>query len=390
MAKTIRLHYDDPLALEHASAVVAHATWRKTPSVVLDETIFYPESGGQMGDHGVLGDARVVDVQIDGDGVVHHLVEGERPPVGETVRGVVDGARRRRHMALHTGQHALSRALLDQHGAVTVSSRLGETACTLDVDVAGLSLEDLRPTEEAVLQLIDEDRPVRQLFPEPDVLPEMDLRKPPPDAERVRVVDIDGFDITPCGGTHVQHTSQIELLVVHKVERYKKGTRVTFEAGPRARRLLRERADHLADVAAQLRCAPLEVRGVVEGLAAKLDGARNERGRVAALLADRWAERLRSDGDVVAVLDGGDADLLRLVAERLTATAGLVALAAPGDEGAAVLLARGPASDAHCGELMRAIAKATGGRGGGRPELAQGRVPAGIDWHTAVAASRSS
>lgn len=383
--RTPRLHYDDPRRLEHVATVVAHAEHGGAPSVVLSETVFYPESGGQMGDHGWLGDAAVVDAQLDGDGRVHHLVEGARPEVGERVALRVDGARRRSHMALHTGQHALSRAVLDHLGAVTVSSRLGESACTLDVDVDGLTLEALRPAEDAVNALIDEDRPVEQRFVDDDAeLEALALRKPPPDADRVRVVDIDGFDITPCGGTHVTHTAQIELLTILAVERYKGGTRITFEAGPRARRALRESHDRLRAVAQELRCAPPEVEGIVVSLEGKLDAAREEAGALRARLADLWADSLPSDGEVIALLDGADPAVLKTLATRLAIGDRWVALGAPTPDGTHVLIKRGPDATIDCGALLKAIAEASGGRGGGRPQHAQGRLPAGVDLEALV------
>jgi len=384
--KTERLHYDDPLALELESTVIAHAEHEGAPSVVLDRTIFYPESGGQLGDQGTLGGAPVRDVQIDAAGVVHHLLEGTLE-VGATVRGVVDGARRRENMALHTGQHALSRALLDALGAVTISSRLGASACTLDVDASGLSLEALKPVEDAVNRLIDEDRPVRQVFPDDAELERLDLRKPPPDTDRVRVVDIAGFDVTPCGGTHVTHTAQIELLWIEKVERYKGGSRITFSAGPRARRALMAHAETLRAAALALKCAPPELIDIARGLEEKLGEARREAGELRGQLADALARGLDREGDVVAVIDA-DVPLLKAVAERLATGSRLVALAAAREAGTDVLVTRGPEATVKCGQLLRAVAQASGGRGGGRDEHAQGRLPAGIDWVALVDAAR--
>jgi len=384
---TERLHYDDPLALSARCTVVAHATWDGAPSVVLDRTPFYPESGGQMGDHGALGAARVIDTQIDDAGVVHHVVEGEAPPVGAAIDAEVDGRRRRAHMALHTGQHALSRALLDHLEATTVSSRLGASACTIDVDVPKLTLEDLDPVQAAVNRLIDEDRPVRQRFVDDDELERLALRKPAPDTERVRVVDIEGFDLTPCGGTHVTHTAQIELLFLQSVESYKGGSRITFEAGPRARAALLEHAAALRDAAGRMRCAPPEVADIAERTAAKLAAAREEAGALRARLGDLWADRLAdAPSPVIASIGGGDAALLKAVASRLTEADRVVALCAPSDEGTHVLIARGPDATLHCGDTLRAVAKAAGGGGGGRPDHAQGRIPPGADFETLVRA----
>src|SRR5262249_6482366 len=127
-AETPRMYYDDPRTLEFTARVVAHAAWNGAPSLILDRTAFYPESGGQMADRGTIapGGVPVVDVQVDDDGVVYHVIAGELPPVGAELAGSVDPARRRLHMSLHTGQHMLSRALADVARGETVSSRLGE------------------------------------------------------------------------------------------------------------------------------------------------------------------------------------------------------------------------------------------------------------------------
>src|SRR5262245_35936656 len=127
-----RLYYDDPLLSSFDARVVAHAELGGRPSVLLDRTAFYPESGGQMADRGQLAGAEVVDVQLDDLGELHHVLDGERPAIGALVTGSIDRKRRRVHMALHTGQHILSRALLEVAGAQTLSSRLGESACTID------------------------------------------------------------------------------------------------------------------------------------------------------------------------------------------------------------------------------------------------------------------
>ncbi len=385
--KTERIHYDDPLLLAFEATVVAHDAHAGRPSVILDRTAFYPESGGQMSDRGTLAGSAITDVQLDDHGRVHHVLDGPLPPVGAVVEGVVDERRRREHMALHTGQHALSRALLDELSAVTVSSRLGESACTIDVDRDGLSLSDVRRAEARVNALIDEDRPVRQFFPDDEELARLALRKPPPDTDRVRVVVIEGFDVTPCGGTHVTHTSQIELVWVQGVERYKGGTRITFAAGPRARRLLAAESEELRAMAIELKCAPPEVRDIVDKLRRKLDDAREEAGELRATLASSWADRLRAEGPVVAVVEGADTALVRMVAERLAEGDRVVALAAPAADGLDVVIARGPDASVSCGALLKWVAQAAGGRGGGRPEHAQGRLPKGADWVSLVRAA---
>src|SRR5262245_53586343 len=151
---TPRLYFDDPFLLTFRAQVVAHGTFQGKPAVVLDRTAFYPEAGGQMADHGILAGARVLDVQVDDAGIVHHLVEGALPPVDDAIEGEVDRPRRRLHMALHTGQHMLSRALADVAKANTVSARLGETECTIDVDRSTLEDREVSEAEDRVNGII--------------------------------------------------------------------------------------------------------------------------------------------------------------------------------------------------------------------------------------------
>ncbi len=228
---TTRLHYDDPMLLEFEAEVTAHGRFGERHSVILDRTAFYPESGGQLGDVGTLGARAVLDVQVDDAGVVHHIVEGEAPAVGSTVEGVVERSRRRLHMALHTGQHMLSRALLDEAGAETVSSRLGSTSCTIDVHLASLDEAAVARAEDLVNRVIEDDLAVRQFFPSPEELARLPLRRAPKVSENIRVVDAGGFDVSPCGGTHCTRTSQVGVVTVTGVERYKGKGRVTFLAG---------------------------------------------------------------------------------------------------------------------------------------------------------------
>jgi alanyl-tRNA synthetase len=383
MSGTARAYFDDVLADELESAVIAHASHASRPSVVLDRTLFYPEAGGQMADRGTIDGVPVIDVQLDDDGVVHHVLEGALPAVGARVRGVIDRPRRRVHMALHTGQHMLSRALVDVCGAETVSSRLGEQAATIDVDRDGIPAARIAECEALVLRAIDEDRPVRAWFPSAEELASLALRRAPKQTQNIRVVDVSGFDITPCGGTHVVRTAQIGLVRITGTERYKGGTRVTFTAGTRARAMLFDEDRVIRELARELVCPPHEVGAAVSRVRGEALSAREETGRVRALLAQSIASEARRQaaGDrVVLSLPEGGVELAKAVVGHLTREGSLlVIVGAAIDEGVHTIVARGPGSSADCGGVLKAVAASCGGRGGGRAERAEGRMPAGTD-----------
>lgn len=387
--RSIELYHDDSLLLAFQARVVEHATISDKASVILDRTAFYPESGGQMADRGKLGAATVVDVVLDDAGRIHHVLEGALPTIGDVVDGEIDKTRRRIHMAQHTGQHMLSRALVEVAGAETVSSRLGESACTIDLDVGTLDERAASRAEDLVNSLIDNDVPVRAFFPEPGELRALPLRRQPKVTDNVRIVAIGDFDVSPCGGTHCTHASQVGFVRIEALERYKGSARIVFSAGPKARRNVSREATITRALAREFTCGTDDVPLGLDKLRRELTEARETLGRVrirvASALADDFV-RTATNSAVVGVVDDASLDLVRAVAARITAQGDRVAMiAGAADGGTIVLVARGPESKFDCGAFLKRLAASAGGRGGGRPERAEGRLPLGIDWPALVA-----
>lgn len=385
-APTERLYHHDSFARDVTATVVA----TDGTDVVLDRTVFYPEAGGQMADHGELGGARVVDVQADADGVIRHKLDGAVPAIGATVTGAIDWPRRRQNMAQHTGQHILSAALVQAAGAATVSARLGDTACTIDVDKDRIDEAAIARAEDLACSVIDDDVAIRAWFPTAAELAGMTLRREPKVDADVRIIAIGEFDLSPCGGTHCARSAQVGPLRILGVERYKGGTRVTFAAGRKARAELAARDAALRGLAAQFTCGPIDVPTAVDklrrDLAAAEQSIKTGRERVAELLAPSLLAATPAPAPIIAVIPGADAELLRALAPRLVDAGRDAVLAGAGTDGTAILVARAAGSSLACGALVQAIAKATGGRGGGRPDRAEGRLPAGVDWPALVAA----
>jgi alanyl-tRNA synthetase len=392
-SSTERLYYDDPLLVEFRAYVKAQSELEGKRTIILDRTAFFPEGGGQMADRGKLAGLEVQDVQVGTDGALHHVVNGEPPPVGTEVTGQVDLPRRRVHMALHTGQHILSRALLDVAQAETVSARLGETSCTIDVGIADVKEGDIARAEDLANAVVDGDVAIRSFFPDAEELARLPLRREPKVSDRVRVVQIGDFDWTPCGGTHCLRSAQVGLIHIVGAERYKGGTRVTFGAGRRAREQLAGESAVLRALGQELSSGPRDVPAAVEKLRRELAAAREALGQTRARLAQRAADEIigaaRAEGHelIIAQLEDAPAELLRAVAKRVTERAHAVAILAGSDEdGAPVVVARGSASHFDCGSFLKRAAETAGGRGGGRPERAEGRIPSGVDWPSVVRA----
>ncbi|HYO59153.1 alanyl-tRNA editing protein [Archangium sp.] len=396
MTPTERLYFSDPFLCRFTGRVLAHSTWNGVPSVVLDRTAFYPEAGGQMSDRGLLGGQAIRDVQVDDAGVIHHMLESPEgtglPEVGAELTGEIDRVRRRVYMALHTAQHMLARALMEVANAHATSSRLGETVCTIDVDLDELDERRVAEAEDLVNSIIDDDIVIRSFFPTPEELTALPLRGAPKVTDNIRVVQIGGFDVSPCGGTHCTRSSQVGMVRIIGVERYKGKGRLFFSAGRRARNELWEEAGTLRSLGRAFSCGPLDVPASVDKLRRDLTDVREALGATRAKLAESTAARLAAqleqseDKRVVAVLDGATPEHLRSVAARLTSQPeAVVLLAGRAPEGLSVLITRSSGSSFGCGAFLKRAAEAAGGRGGGRPEHAEGRLPPTTDWPSLVA-----
>jgi alanyl-tRNA synthetase len=281
----------------------------------------------------------------------------------------------------------LSRALLDVAKAPTVSARLGLGSCTLDVDRGSLTDAQVLAAEDLVNDVIRTDVPVRAFFPTPEELGKLDLRRAPKVDSGVRIVDVEGFDITPCGGTHCTRTGQIGVLRIAGTERYKGKTRVSFHAAKRALADARAKERALLELARMFSCGALDVGMAAEKLRAELkdrtDALARARGELTTHVADGLLAAHAPDpsGTTVLFLERDD-DLatLRTLAGRLTARPDVVAICATPDAASGdwlVVAQRGAAASFDCGAWLKAKAQAHGGRGGGRPERAEGRLPRG-------------
>jgi alanyl-tRNA synthetase len=381
---TRRLYHDDAFLRRFDADVIAHTTFKGSPALVLDQTAFYPEAGGQLGDRGTLAGVVVRDTQELDDGTIVHVVDGELAAVGTRVTGELDWARRRQHMAQHTAQHLLSGTLLDRAQAATASARLGESTLTIDVTRDRVPEAELAAAEDLANDLIDDDLAIRAWFPTPDELASMKLRRDPKVSADIRVIAIGDYDFSPCGGTHCSRTSQLGSVRITGTERYKGMTRVTFTAGRKARAELFTRDQVLRSLAAQFSCGLAEVPAAIEKLRRDAETHSSEVSALRSRLATAVVDTLPGTGRVIATIPG-DAELLRSVAAKLVASGRDALLCAPTDDGAVVVLFRAEGSALDCGATFKKLLAKMPGRGGGRAERAEGRLtvqPA--DWTIAI------
>src|SRR6476620_917421 len=235
MPATERLYYNDSHLIEFDARVV-DVTERVSgwTAVVLDRTAFYPTGGGQPSDTGVLNGSRVVECIDDGHNGVLHIMQGATPARGEAFKGRIDWARRLDHLQQHTGQHILSQAFVKLFNAPTKSFRVLDQSCEIDVDLAHPSNEVIERAVELANNVIWEDRAIAIRNVTKEEAAELPLRKESSREGELRLIEIDGFDLTPCGGTHAYRTGEVGIVAVRSWERAKGLVRIEFVAGGRA------------------------------------------------------------------------------------------------------------------------------------------------------------
>ena len=374
---TERLYYSDSHLIEFEARVV-DVTDRVSgwTAVVLNRTAFYPTGGGQPSDTGTLNGSRVVECIDDGDNGVLHVVQGAAPIRDAVVRGRVDWARRLDHIQQHTGQHILSQAFIKLFNAPTKSFRVMDASCEIDVELNNPTTEIIERGVELANNVIWEDRAITILNVTSDQAAELSLRKEPAREGELRLIEIEGFDLTPCGGTHAYRTGEVGMIAVRSWERAKGLTRIEFVAGVRALADYRKANKSAREMAALFSTG----RDDAPQLAAQMVEENKELHRRVRMLeevaAGVEAEKLLTEaeaGVVVQVFDGRDAESLKKLAHALMTKPGTVALLGSRDKDTARLVfARSSDAPGDMSVLMREACTMLDGRGGGKPEMAQG------------------
>ena len=385
---THRIYYTDALQTTFEATVLSSSPLGAGASsqskVTLDTTAFYPTSGGQPFDTGTLGGRRVLDVVDGEDGVITHVVDGPLEP-GHAVTGVIDWPRRFDHMQQHTGQHVLSAAFERTCAARTESFHLGSATCTIDL-AREVTPAEIASAEALASQVVFEDRPVQVRFASEAEAAALPLRKEPARAGTLRLVDVKDFDLSACGGTHVSQTGQIGLIAVSGWERFKGGTRVAFVCGQRALISHRRFRDVVTGLVRHLTVAQDELCPAVERMQAEARAHLKTIRQLREAAAEQDAASLVSTGEdvgafrrVLVARTGWDAAALKTLASAIAAHPGCVAVVAGDDTPVSLVVARAADVVFDAGAWMKQITGALGGRGGGKPESAQGGVSATID-----------
>ncbi|MFW5980043.1 MAG: alanyl-tRNA editing protein [Halanaerobiales bacterium] len=388
---TKKLYYTDSFLKKFTANIYSHYEENGEYHLRLDRTAFYPEGGGQPADKGYIGKSRVNYVYEDG-GELYHVVDS-LPKKKNNLECQIDWERRFDLMQQHTGQHLLSAVLEKLYRGQTVGFHLGENRVTIDTDV-GLTREALHHIETEVNDIIYQNKMVQVEYPDSQELDNMDLRKEPDVEGNIRIIKIEGTDISPCGGTHLKTTGQIGIISVVESENYKGGTRISFLCGRRA--LLDYRFKN--DITAEIR----------DVLSVKNEDIIPEMTRVREELADKEkkieylndelldykindyrnkAEKIKDYRIITKILTEENYNNTKIMANKLTDQENNIIIFGQKDSDTArIILAKSENIDKmNMNKLIKEVMQELDGNGGGHEYFAQGgfskmeQLPAAVE-----------
>jgi alanyl-tRNA synthetase len=379
---TIRLYYDEPYLTDFSARVVELTSASDQPAVILDQTAFYPTSGGQPHDTGALGPARVQDVTETETGDILHVLDAAIAP--GPVTGRIDWPRRFDHMQQHTGQHILSQAFIEVAGAQTLSFHLGQDSSTIDIALAEPTAAVLLAAERLASRIVFENRPVRILNVDRSRLSELGIRKETEREGEIRVIEVEGFDRSACGGTHIRSSAEAGMIFLPGFERYKGGTRVEFLCGERVLKAIRREHEILMQIGRIHSAHASDLVRLNEKLLEERTALTRDKARLEEQLMDFEAQELFDRG---AVMNGvkiirqsypaRSLDAVKLLAQKIVAKGKAVAVLGVAQNPAQLAAAKSREAPGDCGRAIKEISATLGGKGGGRPETAQaGGIPA--------------
>jgi alanyl-tRNA synthetase len=389
---TERLYYHDSFLYEFDAEVLASGPLDSSDSrcaIRLNRTAFYPTSGGQVFDQGWIVPVgnpdqkiRVEEVVDQDDGTILHLGPAEAQlPAGTLVHGLIDAERRRDHMQQHSGQHVLSAAFVRLFDMPTVSFHMGADCCSIDLDTKNLTTAQLEEAEALANDVVTQDRPVGIRFVTQEEARNLGLRKiPPAERDKLRLIDIHEFDLTACGGTHVNSTGQIGAILLRKLEKVRQGWRVEFVCGKRAVTAARHDYTVLAEAASlssgHIWDLPQQVRKLQEESRNLKKSREQSMEEITELHAAQLLAATPETGSrkiVVRAFADRDLSFIKLLAQRLIRkNDNVVALLATTAAPAALVFAQSSGQPFDMNALMKQILAQHGGRGGGSKDMAQG------------------
>lgn len=370
--KSVRLFFEDPYKVEFEARVIKRAVREGKPVLILDQTCFYPQSGGQPADKGTIDGVDVCDVVEENSEILHVL---EKDVASGRVKGRIDWVTRFDHMQQHAGQHILSQVFVELHQAKTLSFHLGKETSTVEIDLRKISEEHVQEVEARANRVVFENREIKFYSVPEERVDEVPLRKPPQKQGLIRVVEIAEFDYAACGGTHPRRTGEVGLIKILKWDRIRDNVRFEFVCGERAYWDYARKTKILRQLTHRLTASEQSVASSIEKLSAELKAQKKANRNLLSKVLDYEAQEIirNAEGKVIKSVftdkDPGEARSLALSIIRKGEFVVLYGLKLA--TRVHLILAATENLGLDCRELIPVVSPLIMGRGGGSSSLVE-------------------
>ncbi len=365
-----KLYYDSPYIREFDATVLSCEHGKKGYEVVLDQTAFYPEGGGQPTDTGILGGVKVLEVHEKGGVITHYL---EAPlQVGDNVHGMIDWNNRFIHMQEHSGEHLVSGLIHERFGYDNVGFHMGADEVTIDFNGL-IEWDELMEIEKKANEIIWDNREIYADFPSKEELDALDYRSKKELTGDVRIVKIPGGDVCACCGTHVKRTGEIGLVKFLSMIHYKGGVRISLLCGKRAMADYEKKREEVQKISVMLSAKPAEISQAVDKLKGEISKIQEKLYECyKVMMEQKVSEMPVCEGPVYVIENEFEAHNLRQMVNRILEEKKgntVIALAKNKESGFIYIMG-------STNEDMRLLSKELNaklsGRGGGSTQMAQG------------------
>ena len=369
---TKRLYLESPYKVEFEAQVVEKVIWEQKPALILDQTCFYPESGGQPCDKGTINEVEVLKVLEDEARIIHLLAEDIS---SDKVTGKIEWQTRFDHMQQHSGQHILSQSFHELLGAETLSFHLGEAVSSVEMDLRKISEEEVENVERRANEIVFQDREIKCYFIPEEKIESVPLRRPPKKKGLIRVVEVSDFDFSACGGTHVRRAGEIGLIKILKLERIRNNIRFEFICGKRTLEDYLWKNRILRELSTRFTVNEGEILSSVEKLSSDLKSQKRKGKKMQEKIAQYEAQEIiqgTKEKIIKELFVGKTPEEVRFLVLHIIRKGDFVVLfGLKGEERGHLILACSENINIDMREIVPLVSPLIKGKGGGRPSLVE-------------------
>ena len=369
---TKRLYFDNPYQVEFKAKVIGREVYEKQPALILDQTCFYPESGGQPADKGKINGVEVLDVQEKGTKILHVM---KSEVEADSVSGIIEWETRFDHMQQHSGQHILSQCFDTLFDARTQSFHLGVKTSTVEIDLRDITEDDVEKVETLANEVVFQDEEICTYITPEEMIEKVPLRKPPQKSGHIRVVQISDFDYSACGGTHPNKTGEIGLIKILRWERIRNNLRFEFVCGRRALIDYGIKNRIIRDVAVKFNVGEGELVGSIDKMITEIKDVRRQMKKTQERLLNIEAQEIvkNAEGEVIKkVFTGKSPDEVRFLALAIIRSGDYIVLFGTKlQDRVHLVLASSEKSERDMRDCIPVVSSLIEGKGGGRPTLVE-------------------